>query len=69
MHSLPLSTGHMLYSSWAPCILALLAFDFAYLDLHKEPVRECDNYCTSSVPRFEYSVTNLRDGDDKVGRG
>lgn len=47
----------------------LMAFDFAALDLHKEPVREGNKYCTSTIPGFEYSVTNLRDDDNVVGRG
>lgn len=39
----------------------LVAFDFVSLDVVVEPVRECDNDCTATVPRFEYSITHLRD--------
>lgn len=46
----------------------LVAFDFVSLDVIVEPVREYDNYCTATFPRFEYSITNLKDDCDMVER-
>lgn len=41
----------------------LVAFDVVSLDVVVEPGRECDNYCTVAIPRFEYYITNLEDYD------
>ena len=52
-------------------IWPLKAFEFASLDLDENPVRENpvrDHSCTLTIPRFEYSVTNVRDHYDVVER-
>ena len=47
--------------------MAAIGFEFtASLDLNGGPARECDKHCTSTVPRFECSVTDSRNYCDAV---
>lgn len=46
----------------------LVAFDIVSLDIVVEPGKECDNYCTARIPRFEDSITNLKEDYGMVER-
>lgn len=60
--------AHTLQVSGVHMACSLVAFEFVSLDLVGVSLRECDNYFTSTVLRFEYSITNLRENYDTVER-